>query len=618
MTLELDLSDLWTAPLADAAVRRFEIAWANAIIGERTPSPGPERKQAYWALKTEAKVAWARGDTKTVVGVGTILHRARTLNDQSLRQVATALMAVGRFAEAREVLNVSPGVDAGYWVDTARVLAGLGRLSEALRAVQTAEGREASPPGEPEITQIIRDYGRYASELDLAAGWAKAGAEAYLLCKKEQPEAANERLQQFRSTRMLQLKAVIEAAMATPSDWPALRDAAVAQLLIGRPDLVADLFLGAAPSAWPQAPGEIEEALRFAGPALADAPPDKLAALVRWAKGLGGDGPARRMIEEAFRVLTGQADWNAPVALAPEASEQVQAFVATALGAAERSQAAIALFARMAEAGGDRAPAYLRELAFCSGQESAARIALRPRQRFGAPRVFDLFPYNGEIEKLKIKLHEMAPWVERFVVVEAAETFDGRPRPIHLPEQQAEIAEFLPKILHVVVDRFPPFAASPAARAFHQRDQAVKALQDLCGPDDLVLVSDVDEVVDRRAIEGFSGLCAVLKKHVFRYFLNYRWAKAGWADRGDLVMLRARHLRSYSPSVARALLSGVLDPNRLEGAGWRFTAIGDAKAGELRPRLEAGKPEPGFELCADEDLPAYVRQNRDRLGKLIV
>ena len=618
MTVELDLSDLWTAPLAGAAVRRFEIAWANAIIGERTPSPGPERKQAYWALKTEAKVAWARGDTKTVVGVGTILHRARTLNDQSVRQVATALMMVGRFAEAREVLNVSPGTDAGYWVDTARVLAGLGRLSEALRAVQTAEGREAASPGEPEFAQTIRDYGRYASDLDLAAGWAKAGAEAYLLSKKGKAEAAGDRLQAFRSHRMVCLRAVIEAAMAAPSDWPTLRNAAVTWLLIGRPDTVTDLFLGAAPSALPRAQAEIEEALHLAGPALADAPPDKLAALVRWAKGLGEDGPGRRIVDEAFRVLTGQADWTAPVALAPEVSERLQVFVATALGAAERPQAAIALFARLAVTGGERAPSYLRELAFCSGQESAARISLRPRQRVGAPRVFDLFPYNGEIEKLKIKLHEMAPWVERFVVVEAAETFDGRPRPIHLPEQQAEIAGFLPKILHVVVDRFPPFAVTPSARAFHQRDQAVKALQDLCGPDDLVLVSDVGEVVDRRAIEGFSGLCAVLKKDVFRYFLNYRWAKAGWADRGDLVMVRARHLRSYSPSVARTLLSGVLDPNRLEGAGWRFTAIGDARAGELRPRLEAGEPEPGFELCADEDLPAYVRENRARLAKLIV
>ena len=618
MTLALDLSNLWAAPLADAALMRFEIAWANAIIGERTPAPGPDRKQAYWMLKSEAKVAWLRRDTKTLAGVGTVLHRARNLNDQGRRQVATALMAVRRFAEAREVLTAAPGVDADYWLNTARVLAGLGRLSEALRAVQTAAGRAEGPPAETDIVALIREQDRVACDLDLAMGWRETGREAYRLWKKGQTQAAAERLAQFRAGRPGQIAPVIEAAMATPADWPGLRDAAVAWLLIGRPDAVADLYLAAAPSALPHTPAETDEALRLAGPALADSAPEKIAELVRWAKILFREGAGRRLLDEASRVLAGQGDWSAVAAAASEAPERLQAFVATALGAAERPEAAIAIFSRLAETAGDDASPWLRELAWCSGLESTARIGLRPRQRVGSPRVFDVFPYDGEIEKLKIKLHEMAPWVERFVVVEAAETFDGRPRTIQLPAQQAEIAEFLPKILHVVVDRFPAYAASPAARAFHQRDQAVAALQDLCGPDDFVLVSDVDEVVDRRAVEGFSGLCTVLKKDVFRYFLNYRWAKADWADRGDLVMLRGRHLRSYSPGVARTLLSGILDPNRLEGAGWRFTAIGDAKAGEVRERLKAGEPEPGWELCAIEELPAYVQENRDRLAELIV
>ncbi len=615
MTFDLKLSDLWTAPLADAAVRRFEIAWANAIIGERTPALSPDRKQAYWALKNDMRVAWRRGDTKTMVGVGTILHRSRILDDAGRRQVATVLLGIKRFAEAREVLNAAPGVDADYWIDSARALAGLGRLTEAQRAAQTAAARDLIVPSEADIGQAIRDFALFASDLDLAMGWPAVGRDTYLLAKKGRTAEAIDGFNGFRAGRAARVEALTGAALATPSDWPTLRDAAIAWLLFGRPDAVTDLFLAAAPPALPRSPAEIETALRLAGPALADAPPDKLAHLVRWARDLWAEGPERSAADECFRVMTGQSDWTAAVAAAETVPAQLRAFIATALGAAERPEGAIALFGPLAETG-ERG--YRRELALCSGQESTARINLRPRQRVGAPRVFDLFPYNGEIEQLKIKLHEMGPWVERFVVVEAAETFDGRPKPIHLPEQKAEIAEFLPKILHVVVDRFPPFATSPLARAFHQRDQAAAALQDLCGPDDFVLISDVDEVVDRRALEGFSGLCAVLKKDVYRYFLNYRWAKAGLEDRGDLVMLRARHLRNFSPSVSRTLLSGALDPNRLDRAGWRFTAIGGARAGELRRQLEAGELEPGWELCPVEELPAYVRDNRDRLAALIV
>lgn len=622
MTLELDLSDLWTSPLADEAVRRFEVAWANAIIGERTPTPGPERRQAYWALKTDAKAAWSRGDIKTVAGIGAVLHRANNLNDQSRRQAASALLAVGRYPDAREVLTASTGVDPDYWYDTARALAGQGRLPEALKAIQAAAARPDTPPPDAELAQTIGEYGRRPSDLDLALGWRAAHKQMRISLKSGRPDEAAGRYMRFRQTRAPAFRALIEAAQAaagaTPTDWSALRDAAVAWLLFGRGHSAGELLLGAA-MVRPRTPADVAEALRIAGAAAAALPPERLPLLLRWARALVESDPERRFLDAALAALADPGAWKGVVAAAPPDALQLIAFVATVLGAAERPQAPIALFGRLAEVR-KKPQAALRELAFCSGLESSSRIELRAPPRVGSPRVFDLFPYNGEIEALKIKLHEMAPWVERFVIVEAAESYSGAPRPIQLPSQQAEIAEFLPKISHVVVDKFPDFATTPWARAHHQRDEAVAALKDLCGPDDLVLVSDVDEVVDRRALAGFSGLCAVLKTDLFRYFLNYRSAQAGSADRGEPVMLRARHLRTYSPSVARALLPGPLESNRLEGAGWRFTDVGQADAGdpELARRVKAGELEPGWEKSAVEALPAYVRENRERLAPLIL
>ncbi|HEX4095592.1 MAG TPA: hypothetical protein VHX64_02630 [Caulobacteraceae bacterium] len=619
MTLELDLSDLWTAPLAEEAVRRFEIAWANAIIGERTPVPGPKRREEYWALKTEAKAAWAQGDIKSLVGIGAILHRANNLNDQARRQLVKAFLTVGRYAEGRDVLVSAPATDADYWFDTACALAGLGRMPEALKAAQSSASRPQDPPTPAELSQMIGELNRRPSELDLAFGWRAAQREVRQQFKSGLPEEAVARFMTYRRARPQQLQALVEAAR-TPaasgeSGWSGVRDAVVAWLLFGRATSAADLLLKS--SARPESWMEIDEALRLAGATTVDVLPERLPELLQWAGAIFKEDAPRSFLDSAIAVLGGRADWTSVLAAAPDGAPRLVAFVATVLAAADRPQAPIALFGRLAETAKKPTP-LLRELAYCSGLESTARIELKPRARTGGPRVFDLFRYNGEIEKLKIKLNEMAPWVERFVIVEAAETLSGEPRAIRLPDQQRDIAEFLPKITHVVIQRFPAHATTPWAREHYQRDEAVTALKDVCGPDDLVLISDVDEVVDRRALAGFKGLCAVLKTDLFRYFLNYRCAKASPAERGELVLLRARHLGAYSPSVARTLLADPLGPNSLEHAGWRFTAIGQAKHDGLDDKLRAGQLEAGWERCGVEELPAYVAEHRERLASVIL
>jgi beta-1,4-mannosyl-glycoprotein beta-1,4-N-acetylglucosaminyltransferase len=254
--------------------------------------------------------------------------------------------------------------------------------------------------------------------------------------------------------------------------------------------------------------------------------------------------------------------------------------------------------------------------------------------------VFDVFPYNGELELLKIKLGEMAPWVDRFVLVEAAMTFSGRAKPLYFDADREALAEFLPKIIHVVVERFPEHATAAWAREFHQRDEAVKGLQGVWAPQDLVLLTDADEVIDGRALEGFAGDAAQLRLHTFRYFLNYRLAASGIAQRGNASVWRAALLERFGSSLARSVLAGALGASRIEDAGWHFTTVGDAREvarklgsysheendrpdseghyGALLARLRAGELEPGWEVCAPELLPASVRDNRTRLERLLL
>ena len=110
--------------------------------------------------------------------------------------------------------------------------------------------------------------------------------------------------------------------------------------------------------------------------------------------------------------------------------------------------------------------------------------------------IYDCFTFFNEFDILEIRLHEMDSWVDRFVLVESAETFSGIAKPLWFDENKHRFEDFLPKIDHVIA---PVVSKSTDAwaRQEGQRDCAKKMLAS-CADDDLILIGDVDEIVRGR------------------------------------------------------------------------------------------------------------------------
>ena len=285
-------------------------------------------------------------------------------------------------------------------------------------------------------------------------------------------------------------------------------------------------------------------------------------------------------------------------------------------------------------------------LAFAVGEAVLQGVPRRPR----APRprkIISVFPFNDELALLKIRLHEMAQWVDHFILVEAAQTFVGNPKPLAYAEHIEHFAAFQSQIVHVTVDSFPDHVSTHWARDFYQRDAAAVALSELCSDRDLVLITDVDEIVDRRALEGFEGDFARLHMPLHRFFLNYRPLPGNRARNGRAgAVWRADTLGRYGLSYARFHLSRLeKDWARILDAGWHFSSLGDAEriarkyanyahqeSGKgleaLRERssvevllneLQRGHVQEGWERCEiDDAFPAYIREHRDELSSLIL
>jgi beta-1,4-mannosyl-glycoprotein beta-1,4-N-acetylglucosaminyltransferase len=173
---------------------------------------------------------------------------------------------------------------------------------------------------------------------------------------------------------------------------------------------------------------------------------------------------------------------------------------------------------------------------------------------------------------------------------------------------------------------------------------AIKALVGRLRPDDIVLITDADEIVDRRALDGFWPHLANLRMITSKYFLNYQSHRINHANRRSGVICRGEHVARFGSTYLRTALSAQRKAwESVPSAGWHFTSVGEARAiadkfaayahqetskallsgvSQIDAQLSAvraGTPEPGWRrVPVDERFPRFVRDNQATLAGLLL
>lgn len=179
-------------------------------------------------------------------------------------------------------------------------------------------------------------------------------------------------------------------------------------------------------------------------------------------------------------------------------------------------------------------------------------------------RVWDAFVFHDELDVLDLRLEILDAVVDRFVLTESTVTFSGQAKPLHFAEHRDRFARWADRIVHVVVDDTPEAGDDRWARERFQRDAISRGLGG-CRGDDVVLVSDVDEiphpdrVAERRLgryemVETQYHLDCVQDEELHSGTVARRWF--------EVVALgpqRARDERHWVPAVA--------------DGGWHFSSV---------------------------------------------
>lgn len=139
-------------------------------------------------------------------------------------------------------------------------------------------------------------------------------------------------------------------------------------------------------------------------------------------------------------------------------------------------------------------------------------------------KIIDCFTFYNEMDMLRLRLAELSGTVDYFVLAESTLTFSGEQKRLYFDEVKSEFSSY--PIVHVIVDRNPE-TASPWDREVWQRNNLMVGVR-LLSPkqDDLVLISDVDEIPDAEAIRRLSSSppegAVCLDQDLYYYSFDFR------------------------------------------------------------------------------------------------
>jgi beta-1,4-mannosyl-glycoprotein beta-1,4-N-acetylglucosaminyltransferase len=187
--------------------------------------------------------------------------------------------------------------------------------------------------------------------------------------------------------------------------------------------------------------------------------------------------------------------------------------------------------------------------------------------------------YNGEIDMLNFRLHELNDFVDYFIITECVYTFKGDKKELQFPKIESSLSAFKNKIIYLPNSTL--YSSTDAwANEIGQRKHLQVGLQNL-NDNDLVLLSDVDEIPDTNVLKQIRGanLRGQYKflQHFYYYNIKCR-CKGLWSGTviTDAITFKTigsdmQQLRDSRFVIADITLNGGV-------TGWHFSYFGNIQA----------------------------------------
>jgi beta-1,4-mannosyl-glycoprotein beta-1,4-N-acetylglucosaminyltransferase len=211
--------------------------------------------------------------------------------------------------------------------------------------------------------------------------------------------------------------------------------------------------------------------------------------------------------------------------------------------------------------------------------------------------IVDAFLFFNELDTLELRIEELESVVDYFVLVESGEGFSSARKPFLFDENKHRFSRYLDRIHQIKLPGLPPLSTDTEAGRFRlQRFQRDAIMLGLVGhglqPDDIILISDVDEIPSKESVLKVSNKIEddeiwIFKQQYYKLFLDadmppearewlgtiaIKYSVLGQASPDDLrTRFAARFYESARDDVPT---SGNLARRFAARAGWHLTYFG--------------------------------------------
>jgi len=244
--------------------------------------------------------------------------------------------------------------------------------------------------------------------------------------------------------------------------------------------------------------------------------------------------------------------------------------------------------------------------------------------------IYDCFTFFNELEITELRLNILCDYVDKFVIVEGNKTHTGAEKDFIFEKNMERFSKFLDKIIYIKVDDFPPLNDSQEDSygnkwlyENYQRDAIMKGLKE-CRSDDIVIISDCDEIPNPKAIKKYkSGICTFLQ-WTFYYKLNMLNSKNPYSKgakicrysdlldpKQDIGNLEYAQFSKYGLPTYLRFCKG----KKLRNGGWHFSYFGDVNAIIKKRQSIVEQQFNTEENISPEKIKEAIEKGEDILGR---
>lgn len=203
-------------------------------------------------------------------------------------------------------------------------------------------------------------------------------------------------------------------------------------------------------------------------------------------------------------------------------------------------------------------------------------------------KIIDCFSFFNEIKMLKFRLEYLYDCVDYFVIVEANLSHSGNSKEMYYENNKALFEKYKDKIIHVIVEDMPTLEETSDAwvrerfqrNAIHRGILKINDINNL-NDNDLIIVSDCDEIPDKNYIirfknstENFNNHKFSLLQDLYYYNLNCKFRNP-WHQGTQIVNYYTyKNVCLNSPQSVR-FCQAPIKFIPLNKGGWHFSYYGD-------------------------------------------